>query len=893
MRISFKTRAAAPLVVSFLTALILSIALFLPLAHAQGPATAPVLKKDGGTVSPAASAAAPDPAASSSQQAAPVPQKPAPAPVMKLDPGISGLVDEAKAAAGRAERLAKDVEKVLADVRMKVKRPDMDIAALADVRKKLDAERIKLLEGRKIIEDPLTRVRQQLATLGEPPKDGKEDPAIAARRQALQAVFDRLVAADKKLELMLVEIGQLSEQAADRQRRLFFSRIFEPSRSIFNPLLWYEGLATFPDLALRFKSLVVSWINQSGRSNLPLLVVLGVFFAALGLLIAVWRRWRAARPDEHLDDFRRLWRAVRIALLTAAIVLLALMVTNLALYTLGSASPRFMRLLDAISSGLLFAVSVTALARGIFRPGAPRLRLVNIADAGARDAYRLSAAIAFLQGLYVVVDSLAEILFLPVSFSVFWSAAISMMQMILIAWLLIRLRQAAPMTPQEREEDEAASMPAATGEQTRFFFGWARHAALLIWLALVIAAFALMLGYVAFARFLIGQTVVSAALIVALYLLHHLADAAVRNALDARTYTGIFLRRTLGIPERVIKQLGVLFSTLVDIGIVFVGLPLVLMQWAVNWVDLTSWMQVAFFGFKVGNIVIEPASILLGVLVLIIGLILTRLLVLWLDRRVLSRLDMDDGIRHSLVTTAKYTLNIASVLVALSVAGVNFSSLAIIGGALGVGIGFGLQSIVNNFVSGLILLAERPIKVGDWIKVSGGEGVVRKIRVRSTEIETFDRCSIIVPNSSLISEPVSNWYHSSRMGRLRLAIGVSYDADPDEVAKILLRCANAHPRALANPKAFVLFTGFGESSLDFELRVYIDDAGYLASTASGLRFAIFRALKQAGIEIPFPQRDLHLRSLPPEMFDRGELPPTPEEITSAGKGEGPTDTKTA
>ncbi len=859
-----------------LVLLLLFIVSFPARAPAQGPAAAPVLQNAGGAIPSAASARKVGDTGQSSQQRAPE-------PIAKLDPGISGLVDEAKAAAGRAERLAREVEKVLTDARMKVKRPDMDIAALAEVRKTLDTERLRLLEGRKFIEDPLGRVRQQLSALGAPPKEGKEDPAITLRRKALRYMLDRLVAADKKLKLMIVEIGQISEQAAERQRRLFFSRIFEPSRSIFNPLLWYEGLATFPDLALRLKTLVVSWVRQSGRSNLPLFVVLGVFFSALGLMVAVWQRWRAARPDERLDDLKRLWRAVRIALMTAAIVLLAVVVTNLALYTLGSASPRFMRLLDAVSSGLLFAISVTALARGIFRPGAPRLRLVNIADAGARDAYRLSAAIAFLQGLYVMVDSLAEILFLPVSFSVFWSAFVSLMQMFLIAWLLVRLRQAAPMTPQEREEDESASTP-TTGEQTRFFFGWARHAALLVWLMLVMAALALMLGYVAFARFLIGQTVVSAALVVALYLLHHLADAAVRNALDARTYTGIVLRRTLGIPERVIKQLGVLFSTLVDIGIVFVGLPLVLMQWAVNWVDLTSWMQVAFFGFKVGNIVIEPAAILLGVLVLIIGLILTRLLVLWLDRRVLSRLDMDDGIRHSLVTTAKYTLNIASVLVALSVAGVNFSSLAIIGGALGVGIGFGLQSIVNNFVSGLILLAERPIKVGDWIKVSGGEGVVRKIRVRSTEIETFDRCSIIVPNSSLISEPVSNWYHSSRMGRLRLAVGVSYDADPDEVAKILLRCANSHPRALANPKAFVLFTGFGESSLDFELRVYIDDAGYLASTASDLRFAIFRALKQAGIEIPFPQRDVHLRSLPPEMFDRGELPPTPQEIASNTRG---------
>ncbi len=121
------------------------------------------------------------------------------------------------------------------------------------------------------------------------------------------------------------------------------------------------------------------------------------------------------------------------------------------------------------------------------------------------------------------------------------------------------------------------------------------------------------------------------------------------------------------------------------------------------------------------------------------------------------------------------------------------------------------------------------------------------------------------------------------MGRLRLPIGVSYDADPDEVEKILLRCANSHPRALAAPKAFVLFTGFGDNSLDFELRVYIDDAGYLASVGSDLRFAIFRAFREAGIEIPFPQRDVHVRSLPPEIFDRGGFPPETPEVRPAAE----------
>ena len=178
-----------------------------------------------------------------------------------------------------------------------------------------------------------------------------------------------------------------------------------------------------------------------------------------------------------------------------------------------------------------------------------------------------------------------------------------------------------------------------------------------------------------------------------------------------------------------------------------------------------------------------------------------------------------------------------------------------------------LQSIVNNFVSGLILLAERPIKVGDWVNVSAGEGTVKQINVRSTEIETFDRCSIIVPNSSLISENVQNWTHGDMMGRCKFMVGVSYDADPQQVHDILLKCAEAHPRAVSFPPVTVLFKDFGASSLDFEVRVFIDDIWWVSFVASDLRFAIHKELKAAGIEIPFPQQDINVRGLKEALIE--------------------------
>jgi len=214
-------------------------------------------------------------------------------------------------------------------------------------------------------------------------------------------------------------------------------------------------------------------------------------------------------------------------------------------------------------------------------------------------------------------------------------------------------------------------------------------------------------------------------------------------------------------------------------------------------------------------------------------------------------------------------------MVAIGTLGFPLSNLAIVAGALSLGIGFGLQSIVNNFVSGLILLFERPIKVGDWIVTSAGEGIVKRISVRSTEIETFDWASVIVPNSELITSPVTNWTHKNRYTRLTILIGVSYDSDPEMVSDILLKAAKANRRTLSYPSPVVYFSGFGDSSLDFEVRIFINNVDDRIPVKNELRFEIFKQFKEAGVEIPYPQRDLHLRSLVPGMRMAGE--PEPEE----------------
>jgi small-conductance mechanosensitive channel len=193
--------------------------------------------------------------------------------------------------------------------------------------------------------------------------------------------------------------------------------------------------------------------------------------------------------------------------------------------------------------------------------------------------------------------------------------------------------------------------------------------------------------------------------------------------------------------------------------------------------------------------------------------------------------------------------------------GLDLTNLALIFGALSVGIGFGLQGVVNNFVSGLVLLVERPIKVGDWVVVGPNEGYVKRIQLRATELETFQRASIVIPNSEIVSTAVVNWTHKDRYGRVDVPVGVAYGSDVEQVKEILLTCLKENQEIVAWPAPRVLFRRYGDSALEFEARGFLSNIENIYTVQSDLLTAIDKAFREAGIEIPFPQRDLHLRNI--------------------------------
>ena len=295
--------------------------------------------------------------------------------------------------------------------------------------------------------------------------------------------------------------------------------------------------------------------------------------------------------------------------------------------------------------------------------------------------------------------------------------------------------------------------------------------------------------------------------------------------------------------------------------------PLFLNVLGMDWVDINNLMDLLSQGIKVGAITISFKNIFYGIVVFLAVYLSIKWSASMINKQLIAHSNMDSGLRNSIITILNYVGFIIAVIASFPIFGFSFSNITIVAGALSVGIGFGLQNIVVDYLAGFILLIERPIKVGDWIVVSAGEGYVKDINRRFTVIQTFDRAMIIVPNSELISSPVINWFYKNIKGRLVITVGVDYNSDPDKVKELLLKCANDHPSIVLSPKPSVILAGYGDHSIDFELRGFVKNVDNGYDVKSELRFSIIERFKEAGIVMPVSQRGIQIKKVDDGLID--------------------------
>ena len=671
---------------------------------------------------------------------------------------------------------------------------------------------------------------------------------IRAQRDQLQRQIRAVETALAECRLQLVRIDDLAARVSARYKAAIAGRLVArgPNLLVLLADSW-EGAAAWPGDSLRFLR------DRSGLEDLDKAASTGLLLAlAIGLLLGFAARrgltMFAARQPGHTDLPSRLLLGAATSLAHYAPQLgaaLGLALVSVSLWGEDTPAPFLARLFEALP-GYLAALVTIRLFLAPPPPAGPIIALPG--NTGHRLARRLKVlALLGLLGYLLFATLLSQTL--PESLLLLIRAAFAGVLVVNLAWalwLVVRL-------PALRK---------------------IRGLGLVVNLVLLGVLVAEWLGYrnlsVAALRALFGTGLVLA--------LIFLADRVLRDLFDSldqgvhRWCRG--LRRLLGLSEHEAFP-GLLWVRIASALLLWgAGLFALLRVWGVSDSVLLQLRQWTFDGFEVGSLRIVPvrlaaALLVLSLLVAFSGWVRTRL-----ERRLAAHSRLDHGAREAMVAITGYLLVAVAILIGLGVAGVAFSNLAIIAGALSVGIGFGLQNIVNNFVSGLILLFERPIKTGDWVVVGSTEGYVKRIRIRSTQIQTFDRADVIVPNSELISTQVTNWMLYDRSGRARVPVGVAYGSDTAKVREVLMKVAREHPAVVTDgslPGPRVLFLGFGDSALNFELRVFIRNIDERLGVVSDLNFAIDQAFREAGIEIPFPQRDLHLRDWPPlPPAERGE-----------------------
>lgn len=357
-------------------------------------------------------------------------------------------------------------------------------------------------------------------------------------------------------------------------------------------------------------------------------------------------------------------------------------------------------------------------------------------------------------------------------------------------------------------------------------------------------------GYPELATFIFNRFIASVLFIGAFIIVRRFISDLLRRSI-------VFWIKTFKLRKQLLSKADFLMTLLVTPLLVLFLIYSLLTLWGMPGAFMLQAVKKLVFGFKVGGINISLISIVTGLLVFLISLTLVKMMKNRLSNNLLNRINMDEGIKHSLISGFSFTGFIISAILAIVAMGVDLSNLAVIAGALSVGIGFGLQDVIKNLVSGIILLFERPFKVGDWVLIGGEEGKIKQINIRSTEVETFNKASVIIPNATLISSSLTNLTHGNNWQRQTIAVGVSYDSDAEQVTKLLLECARSCKKVMKVPAPYVLFKNFGESSLDFELRIYVSDIWSGWSAGSDVRYEILRRFREANINIAYPQIVVH------------------------------------
>jgi potassium efflux system protein len=721
-----------------------------------------------------------------------------------------------------------------------LQKPRLRYSELNDLRDELQRVRAGIEDFWKHLEPPLTAAKDQVALLGPAPAAGQppEPEHVALSRAELNYHFGLLSAGQAAVHSANLRIDHLINTIQDIRRKNFTTNLFQPVPGIYSYLTWAKLPDYVPSATNRARDLVADWWDSIRDRNEVLLIAFEAVLLWLVLTVAAWygvrrlRRW----PHEGEPPF---WRRASSAAGIILLRILPVVAPTTFLYGMIAEAHALPERVDWIfystAQSIIIIFAVNALVTTVFAPRLSQWRLIPASDPAAARICGLLLTLAIVYGLTTLIYVITRLVQAPFALTV----AVAFPSSLLLAGIVVAIL----LTPLDGQHWD--KMPSLR---------WLTALRIPIWITVAAIVVCALGGYLALSRFLAQQLIVTGSILTFVYLLLLWVDGFMQGLGDDSAATGRWLKERVGLEQRRREQLVLPIGLFLKVAVLVLSVPLILLQWGYRWPDIYDWYSQLFFGFHIGNTQVSFAVLLASLIVFGLAYAAARLFQGWLDTRVLKPAGISGGVRDSIRIGVGYVGVVIAALAAFSYAGFNLSNLAILAGALSVGIGFGLQSVVNNFVSGLILLAERPIKVGDLVVVGGEEGHVCKISVRSTEIETSDRARVLIPNSCLITEKVKNWTLRDNIRRIVIPVSVGYGCDPRKVRATLLRVAQDNPHVMTTPAPSVDFD-FGADNLNFKLYAFVDDLNKGGSTSTDLRIAILDAFNEAGIAIPFRQTD--------------------------------------
>ncbi|VWX57962.1 Small-conductance mechanosensitive channel [Burkholderiales bacterium 8X] len=739
---------------------------------------------------------------------------------------------------------------------------------------------------------PLADLNARLGELGNaPPAGSSEDPDITRQRAALTKERNALDADIRLARLIAVDSQQRGNDLLAKRRALFEAQLTERSPSPLGRQFWNDIADAWPADLGRLRLLaaeIKEGLAVAKRPDARWAILGGV---AAALLLALLGNWAAEHALARLASRVLPTGRLRRSLLVVAIVLTNVLLVGLAaqgvhalLQAQGVLRPQTRELAQGAVQSSIFIAFVVGLGRALLSNARPSWRLPPISDAMARRLAPfpwLTALIAVLVWAPAQVNAVVQASFAAV---VTTHVATALALTALIAAMLMRLK--APREPSDSTaasggeakadaETDTAGDPAAGGPST------VTPADRPLWVGIITGSAAVLLiavcvlvatGYVAMASFIAGQLTWTGIVVAAFYLLFKFADDLCMALVSSKSAGGLRLSRSFGFLPRTLDQAAVVLSGLVRIALFFYMLVTLAAPLGTSPGEVLQRSVELETGIKVGEFQLVPAAIASGVGVLILGFVVLRVLKRWLERSLLPHTSFEPGMQSSLLTLLGYVGGVLVIAIALSALGFGIERIAWVASALSVGIGFGLQAIVQNFISGLILLAEQPVKVGDWVVLGTAEGDVRRINVRATEIQLGDRSTLIVPNSEFITKIVRNMTLSNAEGRVLIRLPMPLTTDAQRARELMLEAFAQHHSMLQTPAPSVTLEGIEGGMLIFQAIGYVQSPRLAGGVRSDLMFSILGLFAAAGVPM----------AAPPAVAAAPAPPPAPGAITIGG-----------